>query len=97
MEMAVARLGEVESQIKSGDFSNAGEVIALKSILLILFKEYYGSAGHYYRELRERLSALLQLMLEQDLCSPSALLDQLPPNRDPLTGRQLRGSENSAP
>lgn len=90
MEMATARLEALEREIRSGDFSRAGEVIALKKIILPLFLDYYATAGHYYWEICERLSAMLRLMKERSLCSDADLLEPLPRNVNPLTGRPMK-------
>lgn len=90
MEMATARLEALEREIHSGNFSRAGEVIALKKIILPLFLDYYATAGHYYWEICERLSAMLRLMKERSLCSDSDLLEPLPRNVNPLTGRPMK-------
>jgi hypothetical protein len=90
MDMAQARLDELEREILSGDFSHFGEVLALHEILLSLFREYYGAAGLHYVQLRERLGVMIQLMLERDLCLPSDLLAPVPPGHDPISGRIRR-------
>lgn len=88
MDAAQARLDQLEKEILGcGNYSNAGEVVALHEILFSLYRDYFGAASPNYLGVRDRCAALLEALLKHGLCRSEDLLGPLPQDQDPLTGR----------
>lgn len=86
MQTGLDRLSEIEEQVRSGDYRNAGLVVPLYRVLLPLCAKYYGSAGGFFAALQERIWILFRLFVEHDLAEIESIPRPLLPERNPETG-----------